>query len=71
MALDATTLAADAYTRLTSDPRNGYCSPLSPAQQDMVRAFCEAIAEAVVDHIVANAVVTVPGPGVSGPGTIS
>ena len=76
MALDATRLSADILTRLTTDPGNGFSSPLAPPQVAMLKAWTDAIAAAVIAEIKANAQVNVesvsgvaPGPGASGPGT--
>lgn len=76
MALDPIRLSEGIYDRLTGDPKNGFSNPLAPVQQDMIRAWCNAIAAAVIAEITTNATVVVtsvggvtPGSGVSGPGT--
>lgn len=76
MALDATRLGTAIYNALTADGRNGFSSPLSATQQDMLRAWCDSIASAVVTEFTTNAVVNVAsvsavtvGAGVSGPGS--
>lgn len=51
MALNATTLAAAIKAKLLAD-----CGAVDDTPLD---EFCDAIAEAVVDHITANAVVSV------------
>jgi hypothetical protein len=55
MALNPTTLASAIKSALQADPQVGDNASL--------QTLCNAIAQAVVSHIVANAVVTVP-PGV-------
>lgn len=76
MALSSSRLSTAIYNALTGDGRNGFSSPLSATQQDMLRAWCDAIASSVVSEITSFASVTVtsvsgvtPGGGVSGPGT--
>jgi hypothetical protein len=78
MALSASRVSEIALSTLLADSRAGFSSPMSPAQQDMVRALCEAICGAVLQEIIAYGTVTVTvasvsgvttGPGVSGPGT--
>lgn len=76
MALNSTRLATAIYSALTGDSRNGFSSPLSATQQDMIHALCEAFASSIVTEFTTNAVVSVasvsavtPGPGASGPGT--
>jgi hypothetical protein len=76
MALNATRLSTAMFAALTGDGRNGFTSPMSSTQQDMIRAWCDAIATTVVAEITGHAAVTVTsvtgvtaGPGVSGPGT--
>lgn len=54
-----TGLSKRIYDYLTADSRNGFVSPLTGNPQGMVRALCWAMAQGVVDEIVANAVVTV------------
>lgn len=75
MALAHPRLSAAIYSKLTGDARAGFSDPLLPKQQDMIRAWCDAIAEAVIEELTANADVVVtsvtgvtPGAGVSGPG---
>jgi hypothetical protein len=60
MALNPTTLASAIKSALQADPQVGDNASL--------QTLCDAIAQAVVSHIVANAVVTVP-PGVPIAGT--
>lgn len=78
MALSSSRVSAAVFAALTADPRAGFSSPMSPAQQDMVRAWCDAICAALVAELTAFGTVTVTvasvsgvttGPGVSGPGT--
>lgn len=59
MALNATTLAALIKANLAADPATGF-DPESPAADP----YCNAIAAAVVQHIISSAVVTIP-PGVA------
>lgn len=78
MALAAPRLSAAIFKKLTDDSRNGFSAELTPAQKDMIRAWCDAIAAAVVEEITTNATVAVavtsvsgvtPGSSPSGPGT--
>lgn len=47
------------YDYLTSDARNGFSSPLSAVQADSVKALCYAVARAMIDETVTNAVCTI------------
>ena len=52
---DCTTgLSKRCYDYWIADSRNGFSSPMSEAQKDMVRAQCYAFARGVVDEITAN-----------------
>lgn len=86
MALNPTRLSAAIYTLWTTNGSSGLSSPLSTAQQAIIRAQCDAIAQAVITEFVTNAVVATAdvgtatgamggGPGVptvgTGTGTVS
>jgi hypothetical protein len=77
--LDSTVLSADILARWRADPACGLSSPLTAAQEAMLKAQTDAIAAAVVAHLQAAAVVSgfvtvksvsgvTTGPGISGPG---
>ncbi len=51
MALDEARLATAIFNTLTADQRAGFSDPLSEAQQDMIRAWCDAIAGRVVAEV--------------------
>lgn len=57
MALNASALSSLIVATWTSDHRCGFSSPLRQDQADMVAALSEAIASAVVSHIISAAVV--------------
>jgi hypothetical protein len=57
----AAVLSADIVTRWRANPLIGFSSPLTPEQLAIVQAMADGVAEAVVAHIVANAVVAVTG----------
>lgn len=59
MALSAPTLASLIKAKLSANPATGFDAGSAAADP-----FCTAIAEAVVEHILAAAVVTIP-PGVA------
>ena len=78
MAMNAALLSADILARWKADPACGFSSPLSTAQNAILKAQADAIAAAMIAHVTAFAVVTVTvasvggvttGAGVSGPGT--
>jgi hypothetical protein len=78
MSMSAAVLSADILTRWKADPACGFSSPLSIAQNAILKAQADAIAAAVIAHVTSFAAVTVTvasvsgvtaGPGVSGPGT--
>lgn len=76
MALDSGRLSSAIFATLTGDAGNGFSAPMSAEQEGMVRAWADAIAEAVVAEVTAHAEVVVqsvtgvtPGTGASGPGT--
>jgi hypothetical protein len=71
MALNAARLSAALYAALTADSRFAFTSPLTGAQQDMLHAFCDAIANGVLAEIIGNAVVTASGSAGSVTGTVS
>ncbi len=51
MALDEARLATAIFNTLTADQRAGFSNPLSATQQDMIRAWCDAIAGRVVAEV--------------------
>lgn len=76
MALNPTRLSAAILAKLKADPRSGFSSPLTSTQENMLKTWTDAIAQAVIEELTTNAVVNVqsvsavtPGTGVSGPGT--
>jgi hypothetical protein len=81
MALSPTRLSTAIYNAWTGNSASGFSSPLTPAQQAIIKAQCDAIAQSVVTEITTNAQVSTTdiiavtsvsgvttGPGVSGPG---
>lgn len=48
-------LSSSIYGNWIADSRAGFSSPMSPAQQDMLKSLCWAIAQAVVGEIQADA----------------
>ncbi len=59
----STGLSKRIYDNWTGDTaNNGFSSPLSAGQATSVKSMCHAIAKAIVDEIVANAVAD-PGSG--------
>lgn len=76
MALNAARLSTAIFNKLLADPRSGFSNPLTETQKDMLRAWCDAIAQAMVEELTTHAAVNVtsvsgvaPGSGTSGPGT--
>jgi hypothetical protein len=76
MPLSVPRLSDAIFGKLKADPRSGFSDPLSPAQEEMLRTWTDAIAAAVVEELQTNAKVNVtsvigvtPGSGVSGAGT--
>lgn len=72
MALSAAALSSAMKTQLDA----AFGAPAHAGGAADRQALCDAIAEAVVEHLIANAIVNVtsvsgvtPGGGVSGPGT--
>lgn len=61
MPLNSDTLSADIVSRWMADPKAGFSSPLTAAQQDMVKALADGVAAAVVTHLTSAAVVAVTG----------
>lgn len=60
----APVLSAAIRAALIADPRTGAVDDSAlPTSQKALTAFCDVIAQTVLAHVVANAVVTVP-PGV-------
>ncbi len=78
MALSSTRLSTAIYNAITGNVNNGFSSSFGTdvTQQNLVKAWCDSIASAVVNEFTANALVNVTsvsgvtaGAGVSGPGT--
>ncbi len=64
MALSSATLSGLIRTAMIADPRIGAIDDSAlPSEEKALTALCDAIAGAVVAHILAGAVVTIP-PGV-------
>lgn len=61
MALSISGLSTRIYNNWTGNSNAGFSSPLSTAQQANIKALCDAVAQAIVDEIHANAAVTVTG----------
>jgi hypothetical protein len=63
-------LSGAIYSAWTSDANNGFSSPLSTAQQTLLKAMCYRLASAIVSHITSNAVVSTTGADPQG-GTVT
>lgn len=59
MGLSASRLSADIISRWKADPAAGFSSPMSPAQEALLKAMTDAIAAAVVAELQGHAQVNV------------